>query len=267
MRLRLSLALLFAVTHAGWCAPSRGAGPLAAPDVSAGYAIYAHGLHVADMQAGYSLDPIGYRVQIAYHTTGLAGVLWGGHQLSIAEGSWNLAAALPRRFEGEGVWRGDQRSTVIAYEQGQPSVQVLIPPADAERDPVPEALQANTIDTLSALAQLLRQVETTGRCESRARTFDGRRLAEVSARTAGDETLTATARSPFAGPALRCDFEGRQLAGFLRGEDQEALRRVQHGSAWLAPVAPGGPKVPVRISFETRWFGTTTMYWTGRPTE
>jgi len=35
-----------------------------------------------------------------------------------------------------------------------------------------------------------------------------------------------------------------------------------HGSAWLAPFLPGTPALPVRISFQTRWFGVATMYLT-----
>ncbi len=229
----------------------------------AAYVVYAHGLHIAEMQAGYNLGQKGYRVQVSYQTTGLAGVLFAGHQLSSAEGGWNEGAAAPRRFEGEGEWGGAPRKTVIEYEHGQPAIRVLAPPADGDRDPVPPALQGNTVDTLSALAQLMRQVQATGRCEGKVATFDGRRLAEVSARTVGEETLPPSSRSDFAGPALRCDFEGRQLAGFLRAADQERLRQPLHGSAWLASLVPGGPKVPVRVAFETRWLGATTLYLSG----
>ena len=35
------------------------------------------------------------------------------------------------------------------------------------------------------------------------------------------------------------------------------------GSAWMAPVLPGAPSLPVRIAFQTRWFGWATMYLTG----
>jgi hypothetical protein len=105
-------------------------------------------------------------------------------------------------------------------------------------------------------------VAQTGRCEAEARTFDGRRAVEIAARTVGPERLEPSARSTFAGPALRCDFEGTLLAGFLHGSDQASMRRPQRGSAWLASVVPGGSPVPVRISFDTRWFGPATMYLT-----
>lgn len=227
---------------------------------SADYILYARGLQIAALRAEYRLGAWSYRVQLAYHTTGLAGVLFRGHQRSVAEGGWAGLRAAPGRFATAGEWRGTPRETVIDYVNGQPAVRSMVPPNEDERDPVPAALQADTIDTLSALAQLIWQVQARGRCDGQTTTFDGRRLADITARTAGEEVLAPTARSSFSGPALRCDFEGRQRAGFLRGEDQARLRRPQAGSAWLAPVEPGGPPVPVRIAFETRWFGTTTMY-------
>ena len=131
----------------------------------------------------------------------------------------------------------------------------------------PRSARANTIDTLSAMASLINQVNTTGRCEGKATTFDGRRLAQLEARTAGEQVLERTGRSNFAGKALRCDFVGRQLAGFNLDDDRERLQRPQSGTAWFAAVTPGGPKIPVRVAFQTRWFGEATMYVTGKPGE
>jgi Protein of unknown function (DUF3108) len=171
--------------------------------------------------------------------------------------------AEPSRFVGEGWWRGIDRRVDIEYKDGKPIIRRLIPANDSEREPVPDALQANTIDTLSALAEMIRVVDATGRCETAARTYDGRRAWEIEARTVGEESLEPADRSSFAGKALRCDFSGRMLAGFWLGDDRERDRQPLHGTAWLAPVASGGPRLPVRMSFETRWFGDATMYLTG----
>ena len=93
-------------------------------------------------------------------------------------------------------------------------------------------------------------------------TYDGRRVLALTAHTHGREMLAPTGRSIFSGQTLRCDFEGRELAGFLIGEDDPEHRQPLHGSAWLAPMAPDAPSLPVRIAFETRWFGMATMYLT-----
>jgi hypothetical protein len=231
-------------------------------DVHASYDTFAVGLHVADVQAGFGLGPWSYQVQLVYRTTGVVGVFYRGHQINTVRGAWQGNQPEPVEFFGDGFWRGMHRVTVIDYANGQPQVRDLQPPNEAERQPVPPDLQANTMDTLSALAELMRHVADDGKCETTVHTYDGRRVTEVTARTVGMETLPPTSRSVFSGPALRCDFEGRMLAGFLLGDSDEAHRRPLHGTAWLAQAMPGAPPVPVRMVFETDWFGDATMYLT-----
>ena len=255
MRHRLAIAVLLAAL--GQVPASRAQ---TVTQLHAGYDIYARGLDVAELEAGFGIGPRGYQMQMAYHTTGLVGMLFHGRQLSTVEGLWAGERPVPLRFMGDGVWRGQPRRTLIDYVRGQPAIRTLLPPNEVEREPVPPELQANTVDTLSALAMLMRNVQDSGRCEASVNTFDGRRLAKISARTGGEEALESTSRSIFSGRALRCDFEGMQLAGFVKDADQDELRRPQHGSAWLAQVMPGAPRLPVRITFETRWFGPATMY-------
>lgn len=228
----------------------------------ASYDTYAAGMHVAKVETGLSLGPWTYQVNLGYRTTGLAGFFVRGRQFDLVTGSWHGLRANPSRFIGEGSWRGIDRQAVIEYQDGRPIIRQLMPPNDAEREPVPEGLRGNTVDTLSALAELIRVVDSTGRCESRARTYDGRRAVEVEAHTVGNEDLQSTDRSSFAGRALRCDFSGRMLAGFLFSDNRERDSKPMHGSAWLAPITAGGPRVPVRMTFETKWFGEATMYLT-----
>jgi hypothetical protein len=230
--------------------------------VHASYDTYAVGLHVADVQAGFGLGPWSYQVQLVYRTTGLVGMFYQGHQINTVRGSWQDNEPAPVEFFGDGFWRGRHRVTLIDYAKGEPLVRDLEPPNEAERQPVPTDLQANTIDTLSALAELMRHVAASDRCETSVHTYDGRRVTEVTARTVGTETLAPTGRSVFSGPALRCDFEGRMLAGFMLGDSDEAHRKPLHGSAWMAPAVPGMPPVPVRMVFQTDWFGDATMYMT-----
>jgi hypothetical protein len=228
----------------------------------ASYDTYAAGMRVAEVETGFSFGPWTYQLNLEYHTTGAVGFFFSGHQFGVANGSWHGVQAEPSRFVGEGLWRGVDRQVDIEYKDGKPIIRLLTPANDEEREPVPDAVQANTIDTLSALAEMIRVVEATGRCETTARTFDGRRAVEIEARTVGEESLEPTDRSSFAGKALRCNFSGRMVAGFWLGDDRERDRQPLHGTAWLAPVASGGPRLPVRMSFETRWFGDATMYLT-----
>lgn len=234
----------------------------ASVSVHAVYETYAAGLQVADVDAGFSIGPWTYQMNLAYRTTGMVGFFYRGHQDSSVSGSWHDSKPVPTQFSGEGVWRGKARVTDIVYAQGKPMIRALQPPNEEEREPVPEALRDNSVDTLSALADLMRSVAATGKCDLAVRTYDGRRLVEIDAHTVGEETLEPTKRSVFAGKALRCDFAGRLLAGFLFTDDRAHESKPLHGSAWIAQVVPGAPPLPVRMSFETRWFGDATMYLT-----
>ncbi|HEY0183063.1 MAG TPA: DUF3108 domain-containing protein [Rhodopila sp.] len=226
------------------------------------YSTYAAGMHVAEVDSGFSFGPWNYQMNLGYRTTGMVGFFFRGHQFDYVSGSWHGTQAVPSQFIGQGEWHGEERVAAIDYPQGKPAIRQLVPPNADEREQVPDSLQANSIDTLSALAELMHVVKDTGRCETTVRTYDGRRVVEIEAHTVGNEQLDVTPRSSFAGKALRCDFSGRMLAGFKFGDDREHDSKPMHGSAWLAPVVAGGPPLPVRMAFETKWFGDATMYLT-----
>jgi len=226
------------------------------------YDTYAAGIEVMQMHVFFGIGPWNYRINLNYHTTGLVGFFYRGQQVNTVRGNWDDGRASPLEFFGDGTWRGHQRQTLIDYEDGVPDVKTLEPPQDSERESVPRDMQVHTVDTLSALAQLMRSVELQRSCDTTVHTYDGRRVLEIEARNAGTETLEPSHDSQFSGQAIRCDFEGRELAGFLIGEDDPDHRRPLHGSAWLAAVPPAPTPLPVRISFQTRWFGEATMYLT-----
>ena len=226
------------------------------------YDTYALGIEVMQMSAFFGMGPWNYQITLDYHTTGLVGFFYRGQQVNTVRGLWHDERPQPLEFFGEGVWHGQKRITLIDYDHDVPQVKRLEPPQHSEREPVPDSMQQGTMDTLSALAALMRQVATNGRCDASAHTYDGRRVLELTARTGTVEDLEQTSRSIFHGDALRCDFEGRELAGFLIGDDNPENRRPLIGSAWLASVEPSAPPIPVRIAFQTHWFGWTTMYLT-----
>ena len=238
----------------------RAADPAPAAPVVVAYTAYAAMLPVLRLHASYAIGPADYEVKLAFDTAGMFGALVHAHVDSVASGTLSDGRARPSRYYAAGTMRGQPHVTRIEYPAGQPRVEQLSPPVEQDNEPVSAAQQAGTIDSLSAMAELIASVGRTGRCDGTQRTFDGRRLSELSARTVGEESLAPTGRSSFSGRALRCDLEGRQIAGFARDADPATAGRPLHGSAWFASLAPGTPAVPVRISFETRFFGTATAY-------
>ena len=233
------------------------AAPARADAVSATYTVHAAGLTVMELNATLDINDRGYTVEFRTRMRGVASAFSSGQNTTRVEGVWEGNAARPRRYVSEGVWRGETRRTVVEWPNGQPVIRTMVPPNDEERLPVPEAEQRNTIDNLSALAQLIRQVRREGTCNGAVRVYDGRRLSEMAARGQGREQFPP-AREEWSGTATRCAFEGRFLAGYRRDEDVEAARRPQFGTAWLGEAEPGQPVLPVRIEAASHWFGTIT---------
>jgi hypothetical protein len=225
------------------------------------YVAYTAGFRVLDLQVAVDFGAGGYAVSADMRTLGLYNAFVGGDMRSDVRGTWTNGGAAPEHYDSEGRWNGERRQTEMIYAEGNPEIRVLTPPITHEREPVPPTLQDGTIDSLSAMVSLMHAVAQSGRCEGTVRMFDGRRLSLVTAHTAGMQTLQPTERSVFQGPALRCEFEGRLIAGFRFDDDRARVARPQHGIAWLAAPS-GGQPVPVRIQFETPFFGASTMYLT-----
>jgi hypothetical protein len=227
------------------------------------YRTYALGAHIADAEGTIGLGPWTYQLALSFHTTGVGRLAFGGHNTSSVYGIWQADRPAPLRYASNSVWRGEPRAILMDYAKGIPAIRQLLPPPEPEQEIVGADLRANSTDALSALAALMRVVAQSGRCDSTIRTFDGRRAADIGARTVGLEMLEADGHSSFSGMALRCDFVSRMLAGFRLDQADKTDYRPLHGSAWLAAAMPNQPPVPVRVTLETRWFGNATTYLTG----
>jgi hypothetical protein len=227
------------------------------------YAVYAAGFNVLNLDGNVDLGGPYYRVDLSYHTVGVFGALIRSNISSFAQGKWAGNRPLPLRFASWGTVRGEVRRTLIDYEANQPVIRTLQPAQEEDRDPVPPEQQHDTVDTLSAMAMLIRQVAATGTCDGHVNMFDGHRASDITAHTAGQEILPSEFRSSFAGPALRCEFVGRQTGGFKHDVSDEELHKLHYSTAWLARVVPDAPPLPVRIVFEAHFFGHATAYLTG----
>jgi len=228
------------------------------------YAAYVGGLNVLNLDASFDLNEPDYRVEITFETAGVLATFLNGRQVSRVEGGVEPGPAgrlLPATYRSDGLWRGRTRLTEIDYRADPPRIE-LDPPNTSERELVPAELQAGTVDALTALAALLRRVAATGRCEGEARLFDGRRVTDMTARTEGSETLAPHRYGSYSGTALRCGFEGRQVAGFWTGRDRTEQASPRSGTVWFASPAPGAPLMPVRIEADTGSFGRGIIHLT-----
>ena len=234
--------------------------------ILASYTGYIAGLPILELDAEFQFRPDGrYVVTTRFRTRGIAAAFVSGEQTSRPEGEapQNPAAALrPLRYSMEGTWNGKARRILLDYVGATPVVRDLVPPNTDEREPVPEAQQAGTVDVLTAVAGLARAVSRTGRCEGTAATFDGRRRTDFTAVTAGTEVLAPERRGIFSGPVTTCRFEARQVGGFFKTWDREEAAKPRHGVAWIARPIAEGPPVPVRMEIENGYFGLATLHLT-----
>lgn len=214
------------------------------------------GMTIAQMEASLDISGGGYRIETKLRPTGIASMVASGDQTSLVDGRWGRNGPEPQRYITNGSWRGTARHMVIEYQAGMPVIRRMEPDERTEREPVPPALATGTLDGLSVLAKLTRQVAETGKCDGTAAIYDGRRRVDATSSTIGWERLTASRSDGFSGVALHCDFESRVIAGFRLDDDRETATRPLKGRAWIAPATADRPPVPVRVEFDTRWFGS-----------
>ena len=224
---------------------------------------FSHGLLVLKMSASLSLTPGSYAGRLAYHTAGMVGWMVHNNIDTSVTGTFDGDRAVPVSFDSGGDLRHVTHTVHMHFQDGSPVIDTLVPTVDQPRSPVTPQMTAHSIDTLAAIASLIRQVGAKGTCDGSATVFDGRRVSRLTAHTVGDDMLPKTDRSKFAGQALRCDFDGDQLGGFVQSESLAAQQRTRHGTAWLAKAVPGGPPVPVKVIFENKALGQVTLYLTG----
>ncbi|MCW8086882.1 DUF3108 domain-containing protein [Sabulicella glaciei] len=218
--------------------------PAAATPWRAEYAVTLAGVTVMEAQVTFDLDGPGYWVESRSRSRGLASLVARGAYVTRASGSWRGDAVAPRRYATEGQTRGSPRRIVIDYENAVPRVRVLDPVEDVPRTPIPEDALPGTVDSLSALAMLARQVSRTARCDASARMFDARRLTLFAARTVGQEA-----------DGLRCELESRHIAGIPTQRDPVQAAQPQIIHTWFVRPHENGPAIPGRVEIATRWWG------------
>ncbi|GBQ69024.1 hypothetical protein AA103196_2109 [Ameyamaea chiangmaiensis NBRC 103196] len=257
MRRLAGVALGVLFTVAGMASPVRAA---TYPDgaVTLRYAVYLHGFHVVDVHTGYTVNAAAYDVRTTLQTDGIWAVFLKMNITSTGTGRFAGDAVAPTLFQSDGFSRGHDRHLTIRYADGTPSVAVLDPP-ETDRVPVEADQRAGSIDTLSAMMLMLGTLDRTGQCDGSAKVFDGLRLITMSSHSAGKQALPPDRRLSFTGDAVRCDFVGQQVAGFVRNSRHEAqMRKPQPGSVWFQNLQGYG-MVAVRIELNHPKIGKLTV--------
>jgi hypothetical protein len=230
--------------------------------VAATYDVYAGGLHALELNLELTLAGDRYDARAKMRTRGMMDWLFGWQAASIVSGKLDGLKPQPERYEVAGEFRGRPRKTLVTYRDGTVA-NIAIEPVladDNDREPVPPEMLAGTRDPVSTVLLALTEVAANGRCEARYAGFDGRRRYDIEFTDQGVERVEAGNPPVFAGEARRCAFVYRNVAGFVRRASwtgQERQREPQTGRAWVASTTSGMPHMPVKIEYDTGFWGKT----------
>jgi hypothetical protein len=150
---------------------------------------------------------------------------------------------VPSRYE-ETANTGERTSrAVMEYVSGVPQVKAYDPPQERRSRDVDPATQGGTVDPMTAIYALLRDVPRDKVCTLDVPVFDGRRASRVT---------TAGPRAD--GERIVCDGEYRRVAGFSRSQ-----MRKKTSFPFTITYVPAGDRYRVdRISIDTL-YGRATL--------
>ena len=223
------------------------------------YTARLHGVALLAATVCVRLEATRYAASLSARTLGLAEFLVHGRSESRVDGTVDAAGLKPRAYAERGRLSGEDHEIAIDYPAGNPVLRVSTPPQEAYRLAVTASALPGSLDGLSTVALQSLAATRTGACLPEARVFDGRQVRRLTMRPAGTDTLARSSRSVFSGQALRCETDSVMLAGFLKSDTVKSQSRPRHGRLWLAPAVPGGPAVPVRLTFDAELLGEVVV--------
>ena len=170
-------------------------------------------------------------------SSGIVGAIRKVRYDAAVEGAYSKNRFTPFGYSEKADTSKRQSESVMAYKRGVPQVMVYSPPRDPRPGDVNPATQGGTIDPLTALYAVLRDIPEAEACTFRAVMFDGKRRSQIvlSSPEVGDGSVT-------------CTGEYRRLEGFAPDEMAEKSRfpfRLTYG-----PAEPGRLRV-VEVSMDT----------------
>ncbi|MDI2090329.1 DUF3108 domain-containing protein [Commensalibacter oyaizuii] len=226
--------------------------------VSLVYDVYNKGLHVITVKATYTLTPDQYSVKAHFISAGLASIVFSLDTYSTVSGIFKNEKAIPTIFNSHGKSKKEDFHIVIDFNHGQlPIIKTLTPARDPERDPLTDAQMQHSLDIMSAMAELIYRVRTTGKCDDQFRLIDGLRVYTFHSETVGEREMPSTWTSPYRGQALFCKAVAQQIGGLKHSRHRALMAQPQPGSIWFKNIDQVGI-LPVRFDFQHPKMGMVT---------
>ena len=212
--------------------------PLAADQTDvAVFDISIRGITAATLTLGGAIKANGYAASGTLKSSGILGLLKKIRYDAKANGTVTNGRFTPSRYTETADTGKRQSEAVMAYKRGVPQVKSYQPPRPPRPDDIAPATQSGTVDPLSALYAVLRDVPAAEACKLRVFLFDGRRRSQV-----------VLASPQASGDGVTCRGEYRRLDGFSP-EDLAEKSRFAFALTY-GPAAKGWVHV-TEISMDT----------------
>ncbi len=216
----------------------------AAAELTLVYDAHAGGFHVGTVTVRVARDGADYRMRSLIETTGLIGYVTEFRSRAETTGALVDGRPRPEAHRVDNVWRGRERRVRGTYPAAGPPRFAVEPEAAADdREPVPPALAAGSVDPLTAgLALALASEDGEGRVVP---VFDGRRRYDVAVVRLAAAELSEPL---YSGPATRVVVRLRPLAGGAKPRWYTPRPTTNTAELWFAPPRPEtlGLPLPVR---------------------
>ncbi len=224
------------------------------------YDVYLGGIHGLDAEFTLRRSAGRYAFESVSKTHGFWSYLFRWESRSMGEGRIEGDRLVPALHRARSVGGGEPRGLDILYDADGNVASVEIEPKSEETDrvPVPPDMIRGAMDATTGLIQALGAMPPGGACGGTIPVYDGRRRFDVRLTPEGTTNLAPNTYSSFSGPASVCRLTFRNIAGGRTPERTMFWRRVDaEGNAgfptlvFLAPVAPGGEMMPVRVEVDS----------------
>lgn len=224
------------------------------------YEAYVLGLPVVDFDFRLDANDRDYAFGGQVKTVGLLRLIYRLDLSTLSQGRVGASDLHPLFHEQALRARGRDRTARLDYPGDGTVATSLVPAEDPGRPrPTPQQI-AHTLDPLTALLAIGREVAERGRCEGRFAVYDGRRRYDIVLSDDGVERLEKSAAYAYDGEVRRCAAAAVKIAGF--SWDQDYSPHTTEGRVWFATPRRGAPALPVRIDFGSSW-GSVTVRLTG----
>lgn len=151
-----------------------------------------------------------YAVSGLLKSAGIAALFRKISYTATAKGAVSGSTYTPFSYTEQSDTGKKQSSSKLTYTRGVPSAVQYTPPREAREKEVNPATMGGTVDTLTALYAILRDVDAGQECKVSLKMYDGRYVSTIS-------TSTPVAR----GDAVVCSGQYRRVAGFKPEEMAE----------------------------------------------